>query len=87
MLVRVSIPGERGFRLRLPTRLALNGLTASAAAGMARKAAGEKGSLPPFTAAQYRRLFRELLRFKHRHPNWELVHVEAADGTQVVVRL
>ena len=86
MLVRVSIPGERGFRLRLPTRLALNGLTASAAAGMARKAA-VKGSLPPFTAAQYRRLFRELLRFKHRHPDWELVHVEAADGTQVVVRL
>lgn len=68
-----------GINLRLPTGLLLNSLTARIVCGFL----NDKGVSIPH--CQMNVLFREVERYRKKHPNWKLVEVDSADGEHVEI--
>jgi len=80
MRMHVVTENGRSFRLLLPTRLLLNGVTASIAA----KAAKEKGLPIPRTAIL--NFFHCILDYRKQHPDWILVDVESSGGETIYIK-
>lgn len=79
MEIIVSKETNPGIHLRLPTVFLLNGLTAKIVCGFL----DDKGVSIP--RSQMNVLFRELERYRKKHPDWKLVEVVSADGEHVEI--
>lgn len=77
----MQIKVDNAVDLRLPTGLALNGLTAAV---FARKLRQEGCDI---SAAQLRVFFREIRRYRREHSEWDLVEVLSEDREAVRIRL
>lgn len=73
----MQIKVYKAMDLRLPTALALNGLTAMVFAPKLRQQGHD------ISAAQLRVFFREIRRYRRTHPEWDLVEV-LSDGAEMV---
>ena len=81
MRIIIKESGSRTIKLRFPTALALNRLTAYLAPRVL------KGSEVTVTRQQAVRLIKELKRCKKRFKGWKIVEVESADGERVEIKL
>lgn len=81
MRILIKENGGHTIRLRIPSRLVLNSLTA----GIAPRYLQEQGIR--ISKAQALAFIREINRFRKRHRDWKLVEVLAADGDRVEIRL
>lgn len=81
MRIRVKEKDGSNLFIPLPTGLICNRLTALIAA---RTMSGMGAGV---SASQLARLFRELKRYKKKHPDWVLAEVQSADGDYVYVKL
>lgn len=71
-----------------PSRLIFNRLVSTCAAGVINKSLRDKGILGrDITNEQLRRLFRVIMKYKRRHPRWNLVELHSKEGDDVIVRL
>lgn len=85
MRIYIQSPGERAIKLRFPTRLLFNGLTAKIGAASINKYVPT--DTLKLSSDDLKRLMEELNRIKHKFPGLELVNVEAKDGERVIIRL
>lgn len=85
MRVFVHVPGKRALRLRLPTALICNRLTAAVAAHVLKKRAAP--APPPLPPATLYILMKEIRRCRRRLRPLHLVEVHDADGTEVMIDL
>ena len=81
MRISINGPSDPHINLRLPSALALNSLSAR----YIQKALQENGI--NLTRRQLLHLMRTLRKYKRKHPDWNLVEVEKADGGHIQVRL
>lgn len=81
MRILIIDPSEPRVDLRLPSALALNSVSAL----WIQKALQERGIT--LTRQQLLLLMRTLRKYKRKHPNWNLVEVEQADGKCIEIRL
>ena len=79
MKIIINRETGHGINLRLPTGLLLNGLTAKIVCGFL----NDNGVSIPHS--QMNVLFRELERYRKKHPDWKLVEVDSADGEHVEI--
>lgn len=77
----MQIKVYKAMDLRLPTALALNGLTAMVFAPKLRAQGYD------ISAAQLCVFFREIRRYRRAHPEWDLVEVLSDDREMVRIRL
>ena len=77
----MQIKVHNAIDLRLPTALALNGLTAAA---FVRTLRAEGWDISP---AQLRAFFRAVRHYRREHPEWDLVEVLSDDRKMVRIRL
>ena len=88
MKILVKTDGKREFLIFFPSRLIFNPLIATCAAGIINKSLRDKGILDcDNTAEQLRRLSRIIMKYKRRHPGWNLIEVNSKEGDNVIVRL
>ena len=58
------------------------------AAGIINKCLRDKGVLDRnITAGQLHQLSRTIMKYKRRHPRWNLVEVHSKEGDDVIIRL
>ena len=79
MRIIVNEWGGEKIHLRVPSGLALNGLSARLLSGSLK----EKGM--DISAKQLHILFRAIKAYKATHPEWKLVEVHSHDGDTVEV--
>ena len=77
--MKVTVNSNTVFRF--PTRLMVNGITAS----IVRKKLKKSGIL--LTAKQTRRLVRELFKYKRTHSQWNIVEIESHNDYTVIITL
>ena len=77
----MQIKVYKAMDLRLPTALALNGLTAMVFAPKLQAQGYD------ISAAQLCVFFREIRRYRRTHPEWDLVEVLSDDREMVRIRL
>lgn len=85
MRIYIREPKKFGIYLVLPTRLALNRLSARLLWKALHASGKMEGWLPG--EEDLNRLFREVLRIKRKYRGMELVDVRCVDGTVVKLRL
>ena len=81
MYICVNERNERSIRLRLPSGLILNRLSATIVSTALKE---EKVNI---SAESLNILFREIKRYKATHPEWKLVEVYNNEGKTVEIRL
>ncbi len=81
MHIIVNESKGKSIKLRLPSRLALNGLSAA----LLSKALNNQNIV--IAAKQLRILFRAIKKYKIKHPKWKLVEIYSHDGTFVEITL
>jgi len=81
MHIVVKESGGKNINLRLPSRLALNGLSAA----LLSKALNNQNIV--IAAKQLRILFRAIKKYKRKHPKWKLIEVHDHDGDSVEITL
>ena len=81
MEIVVESNSERTVRIPIPTGLVLNRFFAAVISSELKK---KNVEIPP---ARLYRLFREIRKYKRRHPEWTLVDVQRTDGEHVTVKL
>ena len=86
--MRIYIREKSGqkIKLRIPTALIFNNLTATIATGAIRKHVDFPDGVN-LTPAQGRALVRAIRECKRRYPRLNLVEVDSADGDSVRIRL
>lgn len=87
--MKITIKGneKKDICIRIPTRLALNGLTAKLATSkLVMKKLDEK-DMPPLTYEQMKTVIRAIHEARRRFPDWTIVEVEEADGEKITVKL
>ena len=84
MRIYIKSP-ERTLRLRIPTRLALNNLTAQIISKQVKKHVEEPGS--KYSSIDFRRLFRTIHQIRRKNHGWNLVEIESADGEIIKIKL
>ena len=77
----MQIKVYKAMDLRLPTALALNGLTAMVFAPKLRAQGCD------ISAVQLSAFFRAIRRYRRAHPEWDLVEVLSDDREMVRIRL
>ncbi|HOA85115.1 MAG: hypothetical protein GX057_03670 [Clostridiales bacterium] len=88
MKISVKEKGRRRITILLPSILIFNPLVAACAAGIINTRLRENGILDrDITPQQLRRLCRIIMRYKRKHPDWNLVEVKSQEGDEVVIRL
>lgn len=85
MRILIQSPGERAIRLRFPTRLLFNSLTAKIGAASINKYMSAENM--KLSSRDLKRFMKEINRIKHKFPGLELVNVEDKDGERVIIRL
>lgn len=86
MHIYVEGQNEKTISIRLPTRLFLNGATATIGTAVLKRYV-EFPEGVKLSGAQLRSLFREIHRCRKRYPGLYLVDIESADGSIVKVKL
>ena len=81
MKISVIEPGKREKRIRIPTVLVLNHLSAYIAAKVA-----EKNGVP-ITFEQIYALITTLRDFNRSHADWKFVEVQSAGGEYICVQI
>ncbi|MGI6166949.1 MAG: hypothetical protein ACOYIA_02270 [Eubacteriales bacterium] len=88
MKISVKEKSEREITVFFPSTLIFNPLVAAFTAGIINKYLREKGALDcNITAKQLRQLCRIIMRYKQKHPGWNLVEVHSKNGDDVIIRL
>ncbi|MBD5103901.1 MAG: hypothetical protein HDT47_03445 [Ruminococcaceae bacterium] len=88
--MKIIIKGyDTNMNLTLPSRLILNGLTATLAPKWINKKINgfKKNSEISITGSQLRTLIREINRYRRKHKDWVLVEVEEGEnGDRVIIK-
>lgn len=79
MKIIVKEGSGKGFRLRLPTALMMNGLSAIPISAMLRR------NNLSISRKQLRTLFRAVKAYKSKHPEWKLIEVRSNGGDFVEI--
>lgn len=90
MRIRIKPGGSRGFSLRMPTRLVLNSFTAGIFVNnIEKESEADEVDVAQTQALRegIKALFREIYRMKDKYPGLIMLQVEAADGTEVEIKL
>lgn len=88
MKISVKKDGRRELLILFPSCLLFNPLVATCAAGIINKCLRDKGVLDRnITAEQLHQLSRTIMKYKRRHPRWNLVEVHSKEGDDVIIRL
>ncbi len=86
MKIVVKSSEGKNIKLAFPTKLMLNGCTASLSAWLInRKTSEEAGNI--IDAKSMRRLMKEINRMKKKYPDLLLVDAESKDGEKVQITL
>ena len=75
---------KKNFRLRLPTRLVLNSLSAWI---LQRGISKNSDTVVRVKTKDLRRFFREIRRMKKINPEWKAVYIERKDGSMIDIEL
>lgn len=86
MKIVIKSSEGKNIKLVLPTRLMLNGCTASLSAWLINRTATEEAGII-IDAKSLRLLMKEINRMKKKYPDLLLVDVESKDGEKIQITL
>ena len=87
MKITIKEKEKKGIRIRIPTRLVLNNLTARIATSKLAAEKLEEENVPLPTYPQMKAVIRAIHEARRRFPDWTIVEVEEADGEKITVKL